>query len=507
MTPHRAAALCLALVWLGCATPSFERQPWIRVSTPNFTILSSASEARTEEVARALELFRAVAIAFTTARDFTPRVPTLVYLFGDTRSFRHFRPNSDVAGYFMSTSEANYVAVDASAVEDEPTLVINHEYVHFILNNQQGVSYPLWYNEGLAELLGTVRRVDEDVEIGRFPTMRVLSLRYRRWRPLGGILSACTTGGSALAREMFYAQSWILTHYLHAGHLQGHPNRYDQMLEYLALVDAGEAPATACERAFGMAPEALDAELREYARAGSFSAMYPPVSQFRVPEERSGSRLARDEISFLLADLALHLDGHAALAAELFERARADAPQNARALAGLARARAKLGVADLAGQRELLDRAVELAPHDAWVQRAYGNVLFERLRRGVRGDEAEGLVADARDHFRRSVELEPELPAGYAGLGMTYIPGEEPEPGILALRRALELGGWDNEVAFYLAQLEIRRGGDPAVARDLLERVINLAHGPEAAAAAARLLAELDAQEAERGRPRDEDPG
>ena len=58
------------------------------------------------------------------------------------------------AGYFSAGMRANYaVMVEIGSFGDE---MIKHEYVHFLVHNRDRTIYPMWFDEGFAELLSTM---------------------------------------------------------------------------------------------------------------------------------------------------------------------------------------------------------------------------------------------------------------------------------------------------------------------------------------------------------------
>jgi len=65
-----------------------------------------------------------------------------------------------------------------------------------------------------------------------------------------------------ITTSMFYASSWLTTHYLLAGDM----NRRKQLSEYLGRIQAGQDEDTAFSMAFKCLPEVLDNEVELYFR-------------------------------------------------------------------------------------------------------------------------------------------------------------------------------------------------------------------------------------------------
>src|SRR4030095_16091840 len=102
--------------------------------------------------------------------------------------------------------------------------VVQHEYTHFLQFNQSDFIYPPWYVEGLAEMLSTVQVTSTDVELGHPPANRVDSLRRGPqngyWHPIRRLMRARSLENwPSVQIGMFYAESWALVDFLHAGPL------------------------------------------------------------------------------------------------------------------------------------------------------------------------------------------------------------------------------------------------------------------------------------------------
>ena len=120
----------------------------------------------------------------------------------------------------------------------------------------------------------------------------------------------------------------------------------------------------------------------------------------------------------------------------------------------------------------------------------------QRETAGVRveiGAPLPPLLASAREHFRRSLELNPGLATAYANFGSTFVadPGDV-QPGIRALEKALSMMPRSEETAFNLFTLYLR-SGDSERAEALVASVLSRSDDPEIAGLVreARLQEEL----------------
>lgn len=487
----------LALL-LGCAAPppppSMDEdvglKGWIEVDTPVFSIASSAERDRTLRLARDLEVFAAVVARTTSIERFRPRLPARIYLFADQESYGYFRAGRWAIGQMYASPRGFIMLMSPELSAARETLF--HEYVHYLIRNESGLHYPVWYDEGLAEMLSTVRVREHLVTLGAAPS-RASGLQSRSLLPMREVLGARSY--SDLGRDLgtFYLQSWLVVHYFHAGHHAGFPRRLPQMRRYLSALNEGGSWEEAYRASFDVGIETLEGEVERYwtriANGGFLPKVTLDTRKMRIGSELAERPLPPAQVACELGEIYLDYGDRAArYAKHLFERALEHDPDHAGALAGLAEAHASLGETEEA--EVSLDRALADAPDDATVRRAEGDVLFARY-------EADGDRSDldaARAAYRRSIELAPGLPAGYVQLGRTYLDdeGQDVAPGIDALRRAYAALPWDTSLSLDLAKLYLA-SGRPEPARAHLEEVLRWSHGDEQREEAESLLEKIAA--------------
>jgi hypothetical protein len=484
----RRSCLLAAILVMGCATP-IEESRWIRVQTAHFELISGASASATVEIAERLELLRAVLERVGLQANLTPRVPLLVYVFPDSASYARFSPRPGYAGFMLARTHRNFVVLRADSGTDPASLAL-HEYVHFVLRNGEAMRYPAWYDEGLAEFLSTVSTQGDNAVIGAIPPGRERWLRYGSPMSLRQLMTADDVqAGSSSSLQRFYAQAWTLTHFFHVADRVGFPKRRPQLMDYIARLNRGEPPDDACREAFGLDFEALDAEFTEYLAEGRLPYLGIPTERLAIPQEIRKSSLPESERRYLLGDLALALGDDWRGEAELWFRLAAQAqPESGRAHAALGRV-----LKDRAASDAELARALALAGNDPEVQQHYAQAMLARAIAGD-GDTPE-LIERSRRSFRRSIELDPDQVAAYAGLGRTYAvaPGlGDPAEGLVALATARERFPADHGIALDRAKLELD-GGSAERARAILARLTPSAHGDPVLIALSAATSELRA--------------
>ena len=480
-----------------------EDAAWLRVETAHFTLFSDADEAVVRQVGANLERLRAVLSQLGSGSELNSPLPTYLFVFADEASFAPYKLRRqgqplDVAGFFLSRLAGNYVAINAGVGMD-PSRVIYHEYLHYVINNNYpGV--PLWFNEGLAEYYSTFEVAAEQVVLGQPVPEHVLWLRQHRLLPLDQLLALDGRSADYHEGELrggFYAQSWALVHYL----LSSSPQRRQQTLTYLDLLNRDVPQDEAFREAFEADYPALERELRQAIIGRRFPTVTLPVPQLPVTQLAGAppvrvTPLERVELLYRLGDLLAQLDdgtedGTHREAAEHFREALRLDPRHGPSYAGLG------ALKDAQGSYEeawaLYERALELAPNSFLIQYLYGrSLLLPWSGRSFRLRELDGTarehLAQARRSFNRSIELNPGFGEAYAGLGASYVFEEEPpESAAGYLEAARRLLPSRRDVAFNLAVLYARLGHQDR-ARQLIERELKR---PDVDPALAR-----DAQEA-----------
>jgi hypothetical protein len=269
---------------------------WKRLRSDNFVAVGNADYTAMRSVLAELEGFRRALLRWSpTLRPLrtAPRVPTTVVVFKDERSFSTFRPadasgrrRESVAGYFLSGPEANYLVVPMHRDRARTFQYLFHEYTHFVVHQNMD-NVPLWLNEGLAEFYSTFRAIPRDRRgvLGEAPSSRLALVQQGRWLPLREVLTMERNDRALSDPErgaQFYAQAWVLVHYLAVGFYGKHPERLGT---YLHTRQKGGSVDAAARAGFGKSVSDLDAEIMRYAR------QQRPLPTIELPEPGDGVRL------------------------------------------------------------------------------------------------------------------------------------------------------------------------------------------------------------------------
>lgn len=470
-----AMALCLVL----CAPPARARErqeEWTSIQSKNFLLVGNASAREIRKVAARLEQFREAYLRLLLVEHFDSSVPLTVIVFKDDEAYRPFEPlyrgqPSGVAGFFQSSPDVDYItlSVDRRHVRSADALAF-HEYVHLLVRNSFGDT-PLWFNEGLAEYYSTFEISDgnKKVTVGKPMSYRVEMLRERELLPLETLfkvddLSPYYTEPDK--RNLFYAESWALMHYLLSGH------RRAQLSTYLELLGRGLEVEAAFRQAFQSDFATVEQELRDYLRLNKFPQQLITYEQrLEFDTLTRSAPVSEAETQFYLGDLLLHTD-RLEEAARYLQKAIALEPNHARA-------HASLGVIDVRQNRfDAARKHLEIASLNSQSYLVHYYYAYVLSREAIGSDNlAEGYY-DAeraqlmRAELERAIELAPHFAEAYRLLAFINLTrNEKLDESIQLLKKAISLSPRRQDFLLLLAQVHLRRE-EFDVARKILDPLI-----------------------------------
>jgi tetratricopeptide (TPR) repeat protein len=488
----RILAALFVVFFIGTAAPRAQAQApaelgaWMRAESANFIVYSRGRERTLREAVQTLEGFDALARRVTRAQEQSSSSKLTIYLLNDHDALTEVWPGVNQSTWGFYTAQPDFVAAFAirgdSGWEGGAQHVLFHEYTHHFMLHYFPQAYPTWYIEGFAEYLSTVEFERGRVLVGQPSVMRGTTLLNARFLPMRTLLAppAQMTGEE---RGMFYAQSWLMTHYIFSNQ-----ERTQQARRYFESIAAGEDPVEAFEPAFGQTPEAFQTTLREYMR-GRIPYMSYPDTQVEDAQVTI-TRLPRSADRLLLPYARLQLARGASEEAATHALAEA-ARYPGDAFAARVSAYAHIVAGRPAEARPLLAGALAANPADAEAQFITGlSYLNEATMEGV--DTAASISA-ARRHLSRAFRAQSNHAPTLYYYVQTFI-GEPLTPQTLdVLVQAHLLAPQVYEVRFYtaIALMNARRFDEAAA---VLRPLIFNPHSPESEQQARRLL-----EAAERG--------
>lgn len=455
-----AMALCLLLVAPLCARDKEEE--WTSVQSKNFLLVGNARERDIRKVAARLEQFREAFLRLLPVDHFDSSVPLTVIVFKDDAAYTPFEPlysgqPAGVAGFFQSSPDVDYITLSADRKHvRRPDALAFHEYVHLLVRNSFG-NAPLWFNEGLAEYYSTFDISDgnKKVTLGSPVSNRVKTLRERELLPLEKLFNVDDVSPyykEPDKRNLFYAQSWALVHYLLSG------QRRIQLSTYLELLARGMTVEDAFRQAFQTDFATLENELRAYIRFNNYPQQIITFEKrLELDPLVRSTPLREAEAQFYLGDLLLHTN-QLDKAASYLQKAVALDPN-------LATAHASLGVLHMRQNRfDEAKKHLERASLDsqnylvhyyhAYVLSREG-MMLDSFIEGYYGKEAAQLM---RAELKKAIELAPNFAEAYRLLAyVNLVRDEQLDESIALLNRAISLSPRRQEYALLLAQVYLRR--------------------------------------------------
>ncbi|PVM90074.1 tetratricopeptide repeat protein [Caulobacter endophyticus] len=474
---------------------------WLRAESDHFVVYSDRLEVELRQYVTTLEDFDGILrLMLPGAGTETPRkLP--VYMVKNTIQMRRAYPTAgeQLGGFYAHYGDDIFaVAMRSDANRDGGVYdgVLQHEYVHHFMLQYFPNAYPSWLVEGAAEYYALTDITPRKVVVGMPNQGRSYSLLNSRWISMSDLLGKRP---SALDREQvgaFYAQSWLLTHYVWSD-----PGRTAKLTEYMKLLHAGEDPMTGWTKVYGDDAAGLEKILRDYLRSRlpgkGITRQPPPPPAMTVSRMPAGA----DDLILEIQQLKNGVDGKDAEALlSVIRAAAAKRPDERYSRVALARAECEIG--DRAAGEKLLRALLVERPDDAEVLQILGFSLLAGADKDdkLSHDALKAAYKEAGRVFIKANKADPENFITLYGYARSRSLEEPSENTLEVAYRAAELAPQNPNVRFYVAQMFIQ-AGDYGVARSMLGPIAGDPHGGGGAKAAASLLKELEGK-TDRPRPK-----
>lgn len=457
----------LVLVLLGALLVPCARadNDWVEVRSPNFSVITDAGDKRGREVALRFEQMRYIFGTLIGKNTINIPVPLQIIAFRGTKGFRQFMPlwkgkPITAAGLYQGGEDRNFILLDLSTYD--PYSVVFHEYAHLLLNGNFPPTQP-WFDEGFAEYYRSIKITGKDMQLGGAPEGTPENLRDNRFFHIADLFSVVQNSKVYYEdgdhRSMFYAQSWLVVHYLFD------KNKLREASAYFDLVKNQNMPVPqAIERAFGMTPKQFDSEIEKYYRGNSVRGWKDTIPPFLTATYTS-QKLKPLDLQAVLADVHLHSPDYIEKAMAEFEAILGAEPNHAAAHRGLGYA--YLYKKDLSSAAEHFRRAAALDSNDARVH-YYSALLINRqaLNEGGRIDQPEAMMA----HLKRAIQIDPELADAYNLLAYLQLTHGSANEAMESIKTAIRLSPRNDYCYSVLAQVYMaQRKWDEA--REILKRL------------------------------------
>jgi tetratricopeptide (TPR) repeat protein len=253
-------------------------EAWVEISSPHFVVVSDGSSKQAVDTARSLEQFRQLIKRVLHTLDVEPKERLKVFAIRSGKTWRELialggqtKNERDAAGVFISGLGENLIVLRADILGNFRYQVAYHEYVHLLVQANYG-ELPLWLREGLAEFFGNAVVKRGEATLGKASPRWLAVLKSRGLMPLEILFEV--TERSPYYREkekvdIFYAQSWALTHYLEIGDNLAHAK---QLNDFTMLIRKKIPWQEAAKQAFGDL-KLLEGSLQRYIQSWSFNQL------------------------------------------------------------------------------------------------------------------------------------------------------------------------------------------------------------------------------------------
>jgi len=412
----RAGVLLLlglsSVIPLGAGT----KETWIEVQSPNFTVISNAGEKEARKIADQFEQFRGVFQNSLPLSRVDLGKPLVIFAVKNEDNLKVLLPgfwevkgHTHPAGIYVPGEARHTVAVRIDIQAENPYEVVYHEYTHAILDlNFRDL--PLWLNEGLAEFFGNSTIEDKTVEVGKIAKYHLQTLQENRLIPVQTLLEADHNSpyyNEQNRANVFYAESWAITHYLM---LDPEARKQNLLQKFLAAWEASGNQVEAAQKTFGDLKKFAQA-MEAYARQNSF--YYGKVSSpaHGDPKSYASRVLSPAEVSAERGIFYLNMQRPEEAGNALQEAVHADPnlPLAHEGLGMLALSQQHMHAAETE-----FARAIELKSTDYFAYYFYAQA---QMRQGIPSEEEQDKVAAS---LEKAIAMNPQFAPAYSMLSSLY---------------------------------------------------------------------------------------
>ena len=204
----------------------------------------------------------------TSGRKTTGSVPVRIIVLTSRKDWEKYRINESAAAFFKVGLTRDFIVM--SAESDEILETATHEFTHLIVRHSEA-DFPVWLDEGLADLYSTLRAVGDKVHVGEVPLGRALDLREKTWLTMPELFAVDHNSPHYREKDragIFYAQSWLLTHMVVLSN-----SLRPKFGAFLDAAGSGKSPEEAFRAVYGLTPAQVEQQLHEYYENGRINTV------------------------------------------------------------------------------------------------------------------------------------------------------------------------------------------------------------------------------------------
>lgn len=509
MTFSRRLVLILAFLPLVLGSPKAHAAApqWLRISTDHFIVLTDAGAKKGHEIVARFEQMRAVFADLMGRQKLVMAEPMEIIAIGNPTMYAQIAPSKGTVaeagqGFFLWGEDRIYIVLNASA--PDCWRAIEHPLAHYFLNFNYPPTQP-WFDEGFAEYFASLYFTPKKTELGSDPELTLPQpdttplgipvtatpaaglkslteiLQAPVWLNLADVLemkNRVVNGQEGTHHTLFYAQSWMLVHYLLA------KDKFSQLGTYFGLVQGQHVPsAQAVQQAFGMSVAQLDQAMKDYFRSlkplaatleetkrGAPPLTPEPVYESPLPftvEEvaDSNKQIPIPEAQALVAEMELRIPERREQAVQALEKL-VDDPKTETLAAHRALAFAHVQKGETNEAFRELNEALHFQPDEPW---ARFDLALAAYHSGENGARVQGL-ANTMESLHIVLTEYPDFAEAYNILGWARLQGGGANAALEAMRFAVRLNPRDDayQLRYAEAFMAAKKWDD---ATSLLERL------------------------------------
>jgi tetratricopeptide (TPR) repeat protein len=507
---------------LSTGTVQAADQHWLRVSSDHFIVLTDAGEKSGHDVAARFEQMRALFGQLLSRSKLRMSEPLEIIAIRGDKDYAQLAPlvngqPTQAPSFFLTGEDRIFIVLNL--FEPESWRAVEHQFAHYMLNYNYPPTPP-WFDEGFAEYFSSLSLSGKNAELGSDPELNpayetdllgnqiesknlksfteILSNPvWLAWPDLFTMKNRVVNGQEGTHHTLFYAQSWILVHYLL------NKDKMSELGKYFGLVEIQKVPVeNAIQQAFGISAAQLDHEVKTYFRSltSLFNALdaskqpnapTAPEAVYQTPLPFSVNDVATSskaipvaEAQALVDEMELRIPERRQQALDQLQKLIAD-PKTETVVAHRALAWAYVQKGDTSSAFEELNAAVQMNPSDPWTR--FGLALAS-YHSGEKGARVQGL-ANMMESLHIVIDEYPDFAEAYNMLGWARLTGGGANAALEAMKQAVQLSPRNEEYQLRLARayLASKKFDD---ATETLER-LKRSQNPRVAQAATKDLEDL----------------
>jgi tetratricopeptide (TPR) repeat protein len=457
---------------------------WQRISSDHFIVLTDAGEKKGHEVAGRFEQMRAMFGQLLMRRKISMAEPLEIIAIRSDKDYAQLAPlvngqPTNAPAFFLPGEDRIYVVLNLFGPDSWRG--VEHQFAHYLLN----YNYPptqAWFDEGFAEYFASLYLGPKQAELGSDPELNAgyqtnlvgNTSPSNNLKALTDILSnpvwltvpdlfemknRMVNGQEGTHHTLFYAQSWIMVHYLL------NQNKLPETGNYFDLVENQKVPVEqAVQQAYGMSVAQLDKAVKDYFHSlkplgdalyqskQSSTPVVISLSQsalpFTVDEVGTSSKSVRpEEAQALVNEMELRIPEKREPAVKNLEALVAD-PKTETAAAHRALAWAQIQKGNTAAAFDEENAAMEIDSNDPWVR--FGLALAS-YHSGQQGAKVQGL-ANMMESLHIVIAEYPDFAEAYNMLGWARLSGGGANAALESMQVAVRLSPRDEEYQLRLAR-------------------------------------------------------